>query len=93
MANALRAGEGLGPAPRAEPPGHAPDSYRLAVEPPLPVARGGEAAGLARAVAVRERYVRDHSEQWFNSFDVWDSPAGRVPEPAAGRPLGVRGAS
>jgi lauroyl/myristoyl acyltransferase len=51
-------------------------AYRLSVEPAFPVARGGEAAGLARAVSVLERYVRAHSDQWFNFFDVWDRDAG-----------------
>jgi lauroyl/myristoyl acyltransferase len=52
-------------------------AYRLAVEPAFPVARGEEAAGLARAVSVLERYVRAHSDQWFNFFDVWERDDGR----------------
>ena len=38
--------------------------------PAFAVARGEEAAGLARAVALLERYVAAHAEQWFNFYDV-----------------------
>lgn len=50
--------------------------YRLCVEPGFQVARGKEAAGLARAVAILERYVSAYATQWFNFFDVWE-PADR----------------
>jgi KDO2-lipid IV(A) lauroyltransferase len=50
--------------------------YRLHVEAGLEVVRGEEAAGLARAVALLERYVRAHADQWFNFFDVWDGANG-----------------
>ena len=50
--------------------------YRLYVEPPFEVARGEEAAGLARAAGLLERYVAAHSDQWFNFFDVWDGNGG-----------------
>ena len=49
---------------------------RASVEAPIEVARGEEVAGLERAVAVLERYVAEHTDQWFNFFDVWDGPAG-----------------
>lgn len=49
--------------------------YRLCVEPAFEVVRGEEAAGLARAVTVLERYVAAHWDQWFNFFDVWDGGA------------------
>ena len=45
--------------------------YRLHVEPAVPVARGAEREALRRAVAVLERYVRAHWDQWFNFYDVW----------------------
>lgn len=59
--------------------------YRLFVEPPLLVARGGEAAVLDRLVAVLERYVAAYSDQWFNFFDVWEAGAAGADEagPAA----------
>ncbi len=51
-------------------------NYRLHVEPAFAVARGEEAAGLARAVLLLERYVAAHAEQWFNFYDVWDGGNG-----------------
>jgi lauroyl/myristoyl acyltransferase len=45
--------------------------YRLMVEPAFDVPRGGEDAALRRAVAVLERYVAAHWDQWFNFYDVW----------------------
>ncbi len=50
--------------------------YRLHVEPAFQVPRGEEAAGLARAVSLLERYVVAHAEQWFNFYDVWDGENG-----------------
>jgi KDO2-lipid IV(A) lauroyltransferase len=49
--------------------------YRLAVEPAIAVERGGERAALAAAVAVLERAVRAHWDQWFNFYDVWGATA------------------
>jgi lauroyl/myristoyl acyltransferase len=49
--------------------------YRLHVEPALTVSSGEEAAALATAVAVLERYVARHWDQWFNFYDVWESSA------------------
>jgi len=50
--------------------------YRLYVEPPFAVARGEEERGLGRAVALLERHVAAHAEQWFNFFDVWGDAGG-----------------
>jgi lauroyl/myristoyl acyltransferase len=50
-------------------------SYRLHVEPALPVARGSEGGALRAAVATLERYVRAHWDQWFNFYDVWERAA------------------
>lgn len=47
-------------------------SYRLHVEPALAVSRGGEVEALRAAVAILERYVRTHWDQWFNFYDVWE---------------------
>ena len=49
--------------------------YRLHVEPALTVSSGAEAAALAAAVAVLERYVARHWDQWFNFYDVWECAA------------------
>jgi lauroyl/myristoyl acyltransferase len=59
--------------------------YRLAVEPPIEVRRGAEVEGLATVIAVLERYVGRHADQWFNFFDVWESPDA-PPGPSAGAP-------
>jgi len=61
-------------------------TYRLVVEAPIEVTRGEEVAGLERAVAVLERCVAEHTDQWFNFFDVWH-PQGGYP-PRAGGPAG-----
>ncbi|OLC39801.1 MAG: hypothetical protein AUH81_00155 [Candidatus Rokubacteria bacterium 13_1_40CM_4_69_5] len=45
--------------------------YTIEVSEPIDVAPGGEHTALARWVAVLERVVRAHPEQWFNFFDVW----------------------
>jgi lauroyl/myristoyl acyltransferase len=47
--------------------------YHLAVEPALSVTRGNERAALGAAVAVLERHVRAHWDQWFNFYDVWEA--------------------
>ncbi|MGH7359422.1 MAG: lysophospholipid acyltransferase family protein, partial [Candidatus Rokuibacteriota bacterium] len=39
-------------------------SYRLHVEPALPVSRGAEPEALRAAVGILERYVRAHWDQW-----------------------------
>jgi lauroyl/myristoyl acyltransferase len=45
--------------------------YTIEVGDPIDVPPGGEHAALAQWVAVLERVVRAHPEQWFNFFDVW----------------------
>jgi KDO2-lipid IV(A) lauroyltransferase len=46
--------------------------YRVAIEPPIRVAPGGEHAALRTTVGLLERVVRGHPTQWFNFFDVWE---------------------
>jgi lauroyl/myristoyl acyltransferase len=46
-------------------------SYRLHVEPELTVSRGAEGEALHAAVAILERRVHTHWDQWFNFYDVW----------------------
>jgi lauroyl/myristoyl acyltransferase len=46
-------------------------TYRLHVEPELSVSRGAEGEALRAAVAILERRVRAHWDQWFNFYDVW----------------------
>ena len=36
------------------------------------VSRGAELDALRRAVAVLERYVARHWDQWFNFYDIWE---------------------
>jgi lauroyl/myristoyl acyltransferase len=50
-------------------------SYRLHVESAVAVSRGAEMAALHATVAVLERYVRVHWDQWFNFYDVWEPAA------------------
>jgi lauroyl/myristoyl acyltransferase len=50
-------------------------AYRIHVEPALSVSRGAEIAALRTAVALLERYVRAHWDQWFNFYDVWEPAA------------------
>jgi KDO2-lipid IV(A) lauroyltransferase len=38
-------------------------------------------AATAQVVAVYERYVRRHPEQWFNFFDFWNPPPAHRPPP------------
>jgi KDO2-lipid IV(A) lauroyltransferase len=48
--------------------------------------RAADAAdGMARTVAVYERYVRRFPEQWFNFHDFWQAPSQPPPEPPAAR--------
>jgi lauroyl/myristoyl acyltransferase len=49
-------------------------AYRLRVEPAFEVARGEEEQALRQSVGVLERYVQAHWDQWFNFFDVWETP-------------------
>jgi lauroyl/myristoyl acyltransferase len=50
-------------------------SYRLHVEPEIPVSRGAEPEALDAAVVILERYVRRYWDQWFNFYDVWEAAA------------------
>ena len=45
--------------------------YRVRVEPPIAVERGGEERAARVWVAALEQVVREHPTQWFNFFDVW----------------------
>lgn len=57
-----------------------PDArYRAIIEEPLPIETGGERetalrANVARYVAILERYVRAHPEQWYCFYPFWDDP-------------------
>lgn len=56
--------------------------YRAIVEEPLPIERDGdrEAAlrvNLAAYVAILERYVAAHPEQWYCFYPFWDDPSRR----------------
>jgi lauroyl/myristoyl acyltransferase len=50
-------------------------AYRLHVEPAISVSRGFEGEALRAAVAILERQVRAHWDQWFNFYDVWKHAA------------------
>jgi KDO2-lipid IV(A) lauroyltransferase len=45
--------------------------YRIAVEPPVRVARGGELDALRAVVGALERAVARDPTQWFNFYEVW----------------------
>ncbi len=47
--------------------------YRIYMEAPIWVERGGEASGLGRLVTILERYLADFPDQWFAFYDVWAS--------------------
>jgi len=47
--------------------------YRIYLEAPIWVERGGEVSGLERLVTVLERYLADFPDQWFAFYDVWES--------------------
>ena len=51
--------------------------YTVRVDEPMRVEADGERAALERWVAVLERAVRAHPEQWFNFYDVWSPVAAR----------------
>ncbi len=48
-------------------------TYRIYLEAPIWVGGGGEEIGLHQLVAVIQRYVSAHPDQWFNFFDFWGS--------------------
>jgi KDO2-lipid IV(A) lauroyltransferase len=56
------------------------DNYRVAIEDPLPIARGGDPEADLRAnveafVAILERYVRADPTQWYCFYPFWDDPS------------------
>ena len=51
-------------------------TYRITLEEPIWVERGGEKASLRRLVAALERAVADQPDQWFNFYDVWAAARG-----------------
>lgn len=51
--------------------------YVVEVAEPIVVEAGGEVTALERWVAVLERAVRAHPEQWFNFYDCWSAPPAR----------------
>jgi KDO2-lipid IV(A) lauroyltransferase len=65
--------------------------YRAIVEEPLEIERGGDRDeafrnNLKRYVAILERYVAAHPEQWYCFYPFWDDPSRReAPGPAGGR--------
>ncbi len=46
--------------------------YRVYLEAPIWVERGGEERGLGQLVTVLERYLGDFPDQWFAFYDVWE---------------------
>jgi len=68
--------------------------YRAIIEEPLEIERGGDRdealrANLARYVAILERYVGAHPEQWYCFYPFWDDPsrASRAPAEEAAPPV------
>jgi KDO2-lipid IV(A) lauroyltransferase len=64
------------------------DRYRIVIEDPLPVVRGGEheadlRANVERFVAILEKYVRRYPTQWYCFYPFWDDPSRRSPPGAA----------
>ncbi|MEP7131727.1 MAG: lysophospholipid acyltransferase family protein [Acidobacteriota bacterium] len=54
--------------------------YRAIIEEPLPIVRGPDRdaslrENLARYVAILERYIRAHPEQWYCFYPFWDDPS------------------
>jgi len=50
------------------------ETYRVFLEAPIWVGTGGEETGLRELVAVIQRYVSAHPDQWFNFYDFWGAP-------------------
>ena len=62
--------------------------YRAIIEEPLRIETEGETeaalrANVERYVAILERYVRAHPEQWYCFYPFWDDPSRRSAPPAA----------
>jgi len=60
------------------------DRYRIVIEDPLPIARGGEheadlRANAGRFVAILEKYVRLYPTQWYCFYPFWDDPSRKLP--------------
>jgi len=56
------------------------DRYRIVIEDPLPIDRGGDhetdlRANVERFVRLLERYVRAHPTQWYCFYPFWDDPS------------------
>jgi lauroyl/myristoyl acyltransferase len=54
--------------------------YRAIIEEPLEITQGGDRdaalrANLLRYVAILERYVGQHPEQWYCFYPFWDDPS------------------
>jgi lauroyl/myristoyl acyltransferase len=57
--------------------------YRAVLEEPLPIDRDGDRdravrQNVERYVAILERYVRAHPEQWYCFYPFWDDPSRRA---------------
>jgi len=68
------------------------ERYRILIEDPLPIARGGEhetdlRANVERFVAILEKHVRRHPTQWYCFYPFWDDPSRHSPHgPAVAGP-------
>lgn len=66
------------------------DRYRIVIEDPLPIARGGDheadlRANVERFVRILESYVRRYPTQWYCFYPFWDDPSRRTPPGTASR--------
>lgn len=64
------------------------DRYRIVVEDPLPLARGGDheadlRVNVERFVRLLESYVRRYPTQWYCFYPFWDDPSRKLPPGAA----------
>ncbi len=63
--------------------------YRAIIEEPLPIASGDATreealrTNVGRYVAILERYVRAHPDQWYCFYPFWDDPSRKQPPAAA----------
>lgn len=48
--------------------------YDIFIGDPIPVERGGELEALHHMIRILEYYVAMAPDQWFNFYDVWQSP-------------------
>lgn len=49
--------------------------YEMHIGEVIPVERGGEDVALRQMVRVLEHYIAMAPDQWFNFYDVWNTPA------------------